>query len=271
MDDLGYSVEMKPLRIYVASAFRLLAVLCPISISAAAQMANSAEGTAGGYSGIYLQVPGTYLTPIPNAPFSATEHLVTHQKTADGKDHVLQTTTHIARTSSGMTYAERRRLLPAGSTQEPGLIEGQIYDPATQRSTFYDPITHIARQSTLARPRPLSAGPTSPRLHPGPNLVETDLGTQDLEGLQLHGLRRVRIIAASASGTEAQVTITDDYWYSPVLAMYVIIRHEDSRSGEQLIALSGIDRIEPDSTRFRVPDSYKIVDETPLPTEVVQR
>jgi hypothetical protein len=248
-----------------SSAFQFLATVCLVAGAAAAQTANSAEGTAGGYSGVFLEVPGIYLTPIPNVPFSATEHLVTHQKTADGADRVLQTTTHIARSSSGMTYTERRRLLPAAATAEPALLEGQIYDPASHRRTLYNPFARIARQTTLSRARPLKPGPTAPNPNPRPGLAESDLGAQTFEGLELHGLRRVRTIPAAASGTGAEIKITDDYWYSADLGVYVIIRHDDPRSGEQMIALSEIARIEPDSTRFRVPDSYKIVDETPDP------
>ena len=230
-----------------------------------AQATRQSEGAPGGYAGINIRVPGIYLTPVANAPFSATEHVVTHQKTADGSDRVLQTTTHIARASSGLTYTEIRRLMPAASTQKPGLMEGQIYDPATHRSTLYDPATHIARLTTLSRPRPLVPGPTAALATPRPGVVETELGTQMLEGLELRGLRRVRTIPAEASGTGSEVQVTDEYWYSPALSIYMIIRHDDPRTGEQLIALSEVNRSEPESTRFRVPDEYKLVDETPLP------
>ena len=249
-----------------SSTLRLLASLFLCSGIATAQNATQSEGTPGGYAGVYLRVPGIYLTPVANAPFTATEHVVTHQKSADGADRVLQTTTHIARSSSGITYTERRRLLTPTATSEPALIEGQLYDPSARRSTLYDPQTHIARQATLPRPRPLVPGPITPSATPRPGVIETDLGTQRLEDLELHGLRRVRTVPASASGTGAELRITDDFWYSPALSIYMIIRHDDPRTGEQLIALSEIDRTEPDSTRFRVPDEYKIVDETPLPT-----
>lgn len=237
-----------------------------LSGSAQAQTTEQGQSAPGGYPGVYTRVPGIYITPVANAPFTADEHIVSHQKTASGTERVLQTTTHVARASSGLTYTERRSLLPASSTADARFIEGQLYDPATHRSTLYDPQTRIARMTTLAHPRPLSPGPTTPSTHPRPGVVETSLGSQTLDGLELQGLRRIRTIPAQASGTGQDVQTTDDFWYSPALSLYVILRHDDPRTGEQLLALSHIERSEPDTTRFRVPEIYKLVDETPAPT-----
>ena len=45
--------------------------------------------------------------------------------------------------------------------------------------------------------------------------------------------------------------------------MYLIIRHDDPRTGEQMVAVSEIDPHEPDARLFVVPEEYKVVDETP--------
>jgi hypothetical protein len=81
--------------------------------------------------------------------------------------------------------------------------------------------------------------------------------------VQLSGLRKTRVIAAAASGTGQTVTITDDYWYSPELSVYMIIRHDDPRSGEQIVAVTHVQRGEPEAGLLQVPDGYKLVDETP--------
>jgi hypothetical protein len=64
------------------------------------------------------------------------------------------------------------------------------------------------------------------------------------------------------SGTGKPVVITDDYWYSPDLAIYMTIRHDDPRTGEQLVAVTHVERHEPSVETFVVPAEYKIVDET---------
>jgi len=99
-------------------------------------------------------------------------------------------------------------------------------------------------------------------------VTETPLGEQTLDGVQLTGKRKTRIIPAGRSGTGQPVTITDDYWYSPDLSIYLIIRHDDPRTGEQLVAVTHIERGEPAAELLAVPDDYKVVDETPPPRSV---
>ncbi len=67
------------------------------------------------------------------------------------------------------------------------------------------------------------------------------------------------------SSTGHDVVIVDEYWYSPDLSIYMIIKHNDPRTGEQIVAVSGVDRHEPNASVFAIPSTYKIVDETPPP------
>ena len=204
------------------------------------------------------------MTPVPNAPFSATVNIVSHELLPDGSEHVVKTVNHVARASSGMIYNERRQLVPGDYTGTPRMLSALIYDPSRRLSISLDPHGRIAREVTLTHDAFTTPGPTGP----GPvvaGTVETDLGEQAMNGVTLHGLRRERTLAADRSGTGKAVVITDDYWYAPALSVYLIVRHNDPRSGEQLLAVTEIDRAEPDAKRFRVPDDYKVVDETPVP------
>jgi hypothetical protein len=95
--------------------------------------------------------------------------------------------------------------------------------------------------------------------------VDTGLGEQNFQGIALRGMRRTRTVPADRSGTGKEVVITDDYWYSPALSIYLTIRHDDPRSGEQLVSVTEIHQGEPDANLFALPPEYKVVDETPLP------
>jgi hypothetical protein len=64
------------------------------------------------------------------------------------------------------------------------------------------------------------------------------------------------------SGTGKPIVITDDYWYSSELAIYMTIRHDDPRTGEQLVMVTNVERHEPSAETFVVPPEYKVVDET---------
>jgi hypothetical protein len=213
-----------------------------------------------------MRIDGIWITPVPNAPFSATVEIVSHNKLPDGAEHIVKTENYIGRSSSGRIRNERRLLVPQAFTGVPRLLSAHIFDPNTRINIYTDPITRIARQTILPQPPTpptLQLPPMQQRQIPG--TTETQLGEQTFNNVRLVGTRKTRVISAQASGTGQPVTITDDYWYSPDLSIYLIIRHDDPRTGEQLVAVTQIERNEPPAELFSVPDDYKIVDETPPP------
>jgi len=223
------------------------------------------------YRGVQTYIPGIYITPIPNAPFSATVDIISNQKLPDGSTNIRTTINHIARASSGRIYNERRRLVPTTFKGDPVLLSSHIYDPSSRLNIFVDPFTHLARESVLPRPPVAPANSTPPRTPANnPLFKQEDLGTQPLGDLTLTGIRKSRIIPAGASGTGQEIVIVDEYWYSPDLSIYMIIKHNDPRTGEQIVAVSSVDRHEPDASRFVVPSGFKVVDETPEPLPVPQ-
>jgi hypothetical protein len=270
------------------------------------------------YRGVQTRVPGIFVTPIPNAPFTATVEILSHEKLPNGTENVRTTSAQIARDSSGRIYNELRMLVPVTFKGQPALISAHIFDPATRLNIFLDPRTRIARESILpaavaarqmpttppiprfptAPPRapgryqpepdpdysgnteqpsgprneielrhvdplPIVAQPNPANAQPTPTYKQIDLGNQTIDGTTLHGTEKQTTIPAQLSTTGQPITITDEYWYSPDLAVYLIIKHNDPRTGEQIVAVTHIDRHEPASTQFAVPATYKLVDETP--------
>jgi hypothetical protein len=80
---------------------------------------------------------------------------------------------------------------------------------------------------------------------------------------QLQGIRKSHVYPGAISGTGSDVTVVDEYWYSPDLSIYMIVKHNDPRTGEQIVAVSSVERSEPNPTLFSVPSNFKIVDENP--------
>jgi hypothetical protein len=215
------------------------------------------------YRGVQTNIGGIFVTPIPNFPFTAEVEIVSHVQMPDGSDHIVTTTNHIARASSGRIYNERRMLVPVGFKGTPRLLSAHIYDPSSRQSIMINPALHLAREVTLRAPEATPTASLPPQQQPRmPGVTESDLGTQQLNGLELHGIRKQRTIPAEMSGTGKPVVITDDYWYSPDLAIYTTIRHDDPRTGEQLVAVTHAERHEPSADTFIVPPEYKVVDET---------
>ena len=60
------------------------------------------------------------------------------------------------------------------------------------------------------------------------------------------------------------MTITDDYWYSEQLGVYLALRHNDPRRREQTFGITEVKRGEPAASFFEVPSGDKIIDETPV-------
>jgi hypothetical protein len=236
--------------------------LLTASLLAAGMTSVVAQQTDGNnpplYRGTQTHVDGVFVTPVPGVPFSATVLIKTEQTMPDGTVVAKRTVNLIGRDSLGRIHNERRGLVPESFQGMPHLIEVHIFDLQTRLNTFYDPMTHIARQRVLPEPPRdvtlLSTGVT----------VE-DLGSTSLEGIEAKGIRRTFTIPAQVSGTGAAVTVVDEYWYSEDLHLNLLVRHTDPRSGVQTVAITGIQREEPAQTFFEVPQGYKIVDMTPPP------
>jgi hypothetical protein len=218
------------------------------------------------YPGVQIFIPGIFVPPIPNAPFSGTVEILSKQSLPNGSTYTRWCRYLIARNSAGVIHNERRKLEKAEFRGEPPVQHVHIYDPQTHLNTILNPTTHIARQTTLSQLK----APTNttletaviPRNTANPNT--RDLGTETAGGVVLHGTRKQWIVPAAISGTGHEVTVTDDYWYSDDLRVYLVLKHNDPRTGEQTVGIVKLDRQEPDSSLFRIPSDYKIVDETPV-------
>lgn len=240
-------------------------LLCCTSVLLSAQSPSEANRPMPpDYRGVQTYVPGIFITPIPNAPFTADVEIVSHQKLPNGTENVRTTINHIARDSAGRIYNERRQFVPATFKGEPRLLSAHIYDPNNRLSIFFDPSTRIARESTLNRP-PIAPPNSVPSDHTpkDPSFQQNEIGEQSIDGTTLRGIEKLHTLDASSSGTGQPITIADEYWYSAELSVYLIIKHNDPRTGEQIVAVTHIDRHEPPSVDFVVPANYKLVDETP--------
>ena len=245
---------MRFLQTSLTAASLLAASLCP------AQNAMPRD-----YMGPQTYIPGIFVTPVPNAPFTAKVDIISHQILPDGTETIKTTVNHIARLSSGTIYNERRQFVPTTFKGEPALLSTHIYDPSTRLSVFLNPFTHLAHEMVLKQP-PAAPAHAVPDRQPNTEFYkEEQLGTQYIGTVQLQGIRKTRTIPATMSTTGKDVVITDEYWYSPDLSIYMIIKHNDPRTGEQIVAVSEVNRHEPQAALFAVPANYKVVDETPVP------
>ncbi len=187
----------------------LAALTVPLALAQDAAVLNPPP-----YRGVDTHMDGIFVTPVPNAPFSGTAELRSIQVLPDGMSETRRTIVEIARDSQGRIHNERRRLVSPSFNGTPQIVSIHIYDPETRLSTFLDPFTHIARESRLARPEIAPGSLSTPAARTAasdPLVQEEDLGTEMMDNLSVHGIRKTRTVPAALSGTGKAISVTDEY------------------------------------------------------------
>lgn len=208
------------------------------------------------------EIDNIYVTPTANAPFSGVVHVQRTIIRHDGSVTHLKGTREIGRDRRGRTYDERRPVVSESQTTDPPVIRIQLYDPEVRLLTVIFPADHtFVRRIVNDPPSPPPSLNAMIRASLAENsssdyLKEENLGIRDISGVPAHGLRSLKITPANASGTGKEVLISDEYWYSDELRIYVLIRHDDPRTGTLTMTLEKITRNEPNPALFEIPAGY---------------
>lgn len=205
----------------------------------------------------------TFVTPIPNAPFSGVIDVQRSFVQPDGAVVDVKTIRQIARDSRGRIYNEGRELVPVSSSKIPKLTRIHLYDPQTRISTMIDPrhktfwATLVNHPPSTVPPALLAASPVGDMLPANEFTKQEDLGMSDMEGVSVHGVRQTQTIPADDAGTVKDVVVTDEYWYSEELRINMQIKHNDPRLGAVTMTVTQVSRTEPDPRLFDIPNGYK--------------
>lgn len=200
-----------------------------------------------------------FMTPVPNAPFSAVvniERTVVHK---DGSVAQFKSTREVARDIRGRIHNELRTLIPLSSTDTPTLLNIHLYDPQTRISTEINVQKRTFWTTTVNHPpstEPPSIRFAAPDGNTPPNefTQQEDLGVREIEGVPAHGIRETQTVNDENDGKE--VVITDEYWYSQDLRINLMVKHTDPRKGTITLTVAQIKRTEPDPAFFEVPEGY---------------
>jgi len=201
-----------------------------------------------------------FVTPIPNAPFTGVIRVERSEVGSDGSVVNYKTIRNIARDSQGRIRNESRELLPVSSAAPPRLIRVLLYDPQTRISTLLYPETRTFSTMTANRP-PQTVPPAFIAATTGNSLPQNefakqeDLGTREVEGLSVHGVRQTQIIPPNAN-TDKEVVVTDESWYSEDLRINLMMKHNDPRTGTVAMTVAQIARTEPEPRLFEIPEGY---------------
>jgi hypothetical protein len=255
----------------------LLAGACAFGQDGQRMRMRPPGGPGGGdfaFVGAEFGFPGKV---VKGAPYSAQAVTQFTQTLADG-NHVQKTSTSaVARDSEGRTRTEHSMgaigQMTASGTAAKAVF---IHDPVAGMSYALDPNSHTARQMAIRShnqnpgsstgsgrggSRPGSPGDSTAVGPRRPELAARkteDLGTQVMDGIAVQGKRITHTIPAARAGSDRDIDVVTESWYSQDLQAVVMSKTSDPRSGESVYKLTNINRAEPDHALFTVPSDYTV-------------
>jgi len=203
-----------------------------------------------------------FVTPIANVPFTGTVEVQRSEIQPDGRAVDWKTVREIGRDSSGRIYQVIHALVPPAANTTPPVLRIHQYDPQTRISSYLYPREHkysagVVDRPPATEPPNLVASPAARALPPSQYASEENLGTREIDGVVVHGVRNIQVLPADYTGAKHDIAITDEYWYSEDLHMNLSIRHDDPRTGSYQMTVTKVSRVEPDPAMFAVPMNYK--------------
>jgi hypothetical protein len=187
---------------------------------------------------------------VTGAPFTAEYEIQVQQPLGGGGSETWQSTTLVARDSSGRIRHELHDYVPASFTKEPPLQSVILTDPVARLRHTLDPVRktddrqwfHVSHSSRLERGS-----------SPG-----QDLGTKTMNGLEVRGELNTWTVFPRPGASGQTARVVDEIWYSDERHLIVFEQQKDSAGGVFTIAMSKFDGSEPPASLFKAPRGYHL-------------
>ena len=187
---------------------------------------------------------------VTGAPFTA-EYEIQVQKPLDGRgSEMWQSTTSVARDSSGRIRHELHEYVPDSFTREPPLQSVILIDPVARIRHTLDPVRQTDDRQWFHASH-------SSRLDPGSSTGQS-LGTKIMNGLEVRGELNAWTIFPRRGASGQTDRVVDEIWYSNELHLIVFEQQRDSAGEVLTIAMSKLDRREPPTSLFKAPRGYHL-------------
>jgi len=235
------------------------AVFAVLSLYLVAQSPDDALHAPDGNS--YQQIINIVISPLTNSPFTATVSASIVRELNDGTTITLVNHRLVVRDSKGRIYQERRRLVPPDGNQRSAVTRIEISDPGQHIKYFCYQTSKscvLADYNVVVSEPVVPVGPVGDGKH---YLSREDLGKGVIEGIETIGTRETLTTSAGAMGNDREVALTKEFWYSPKLALNLVVKRLDPVQGTQTFTVSNLQLAEPDARLFNVPAGFKVIDQ----------
>ena len=205
--------------------------------------------------------------PKAGAPFTLTLETEWVKTLYDGGTVTFVNKRRIARDASGRIYQERWALVPKNSDNVKSMMTViQIADPNAHtlyncflvvKTNTCELLNYTGSTSKIYKPASPSTGPLSGEQG---FAVHEDLGKQFIAGMETEGTHDATTYNPGAFGNDRNVTIEQEFWYSPQLGINLLSIRTDPRIGKQTFRVTSVIQSDPDPTLFELPAGFKVVD-----------
>jgi hypothetical protein len=138
------------------------------------------------------------------------------------------------------------------------LTQTEIANPTTRTIAVCDPNRHICDLRIYRAPATATLPPAGPSADGASYLTREALGTQTVNGFEMVGTREVLTLATN---TDRPLSVTKEFWYSPLLGLNISTRRWDPRIGRvEVFSVTDINLSEPDPNLFTLPADARVMD-----------
>lgn len=230
-----------------------------------AARAQDTAPTAHAPDGVTFERILSILIPTtPNAPFTGKVTLEWERFAAEGSRLHTGNQRAVARDSQGRVFQERRFIVSYADASHSAVSQIEFEDPLRKTEYICRPQFKVCELQQLRSIPAVVMPPAAPhngqQQDPSRNVQWEELGSQAIEGFEVHGTRETLTFAPGTIGNDQPVTSTREFWYSPKLGINLLTIRKDPTSGTQTFRLTEISEREPDPGIFAPPSDYKIID-----------
>jgi len=211
---------------------------------------------------------------MANHPFTATVHVTSERRLADGNVIRGDATLHQWRDSAGRVRSESIEGCDVDDSGKPvARMRISISDPTNRTYESWSEAPgqgKTAQISHYAVPEPpskeeLARLTARARVQRVANAMQTEkLGTRTIAGVLATGIRTTRTTQPGEIGNDLPIQNVEEQWISRPVGVLLLRTSDSPMSGHQTTEVTELILAEPDASLFSPPADYKVLDTQPV-------